>query len=200
MSADAATKQDTKQALLEAGMNIMMEKGYTNTGIMEVLSTVGVPKGSFYHFFESKEEFALAIIAYTDSLYAAKSAKIFSDSSLNSVEKLKKYCQESREGLAQNECRKGCLFGNLSQEMADQSEVLRAALVKIMDKGRSAVAELIAEGQKNKLIKNQRPAEELAEVFQCLWTGAVLRTKTIKNLEPIDAVIKVLFEDILETK
>ena len=55
-------KVDTRAALLEAGKNIMFEKGYSNTGIQEVLNSVGVPKGSFYHHFNSKEDFALKII------------------------------------------------------------------------------------------------------------------------------------------
>ena len=64
MTPKVATKQkpDTRTALLEAGMNIMIEKGYNNTGIQEVLLAVGVPKGSFYHYFDSKEDFALKII------------------------------------------------------------------------------------------------------------------------------------------
>ncbi len=72
MSTRLATKQDTKTALLQAGMDIMLEKGYSNTGIQEVLSSLGVPKGSFYHYFESKESFAVAIIQHFDQEYSAE--------------------------------------------------------------------------------------------------------------------------------
>ena len=71
MSTKLAAKQDTKIALIQAGMDIMLEKGYTNTGIQEVLSSLSVPKGSFYHYFESKENFAVAIIQHVDQEYSA---------------------------------------------------------------------------------------------------------------------------------
>src|ERR1700722_12663565 len=113
---------NTRLALLESGISIMLEKGYNNTGISEVLVAVGVPKGSFYHYFDSKEDFALAIISHTGKLYAHNMANIFGDKSLKPTERLKKYFSESRRDMLKKECRKGCLIGNLSQEMADQSE------------------------------------------------------------------------------
>ncbi|MBU6450748.1 MAG: TetR/AcrR family transcriptional regulator [Cyanobacteria bacterium REEB67] len=198
VSTASPTKQDTRLLLLEAGINIMLEKGYNNTGISEILASVGVPKGSFYHFFESKEEYGLAIIAYTDEQYAAKMAKVFGDKSLTPIERLKKYCAESRKDLVANECRKGCLIGNLSQEMADQSECMRAALVNVLEKSRAAFAACIEEGQKKGEIDSKRPASELAELVQSTWTGAVLRVKTLKNTEPLDTCTRLIFEDILK--
>ena len=76
MSARLTLKQDTRTLLLEAGTEIMLEKGYTNTGIQEVLLKAGVPKGSFYHYFASKEEFALAIIESFDTAYVGKLVKV----------------------------------------------------------------------------------------------------------------------------
>ncbi|MBX9686863.1 MAG: TetR/AcrR family transcriptional regulator, partial [Candidatus Obscuribacterales bacterium] len=61
-ASSTSSGRDTRAILLEAGMAVMYEKGYSNTGIQEVLSSVGVPKGSFYHYFDSKEDFALKII------------------------------------------------------------------------------------------------------------------------------------------
>ena len=202
MSAGVTTaspvKQDTRLLLLEAGTTIMLEKGYNNTGISEVLSSVGVPKGSFYHFFESKEEFGLAIIAHTGDHYATKMSQIFGDTSLKPIDRLKKYCAESRKDMVANDCRKGCLIGNLSQEMADQSERMRAALVTVLYNSRAAFAACIEEGQKAGEIGNQRSPLELAELVQSTWTGAVLRAKTLKNPEPLDICTKVLFEDVLK--
>jgi TetR/AcrR family transcriptional repressor of nem operon len=195
-----AAKQDTKTLLLDAGMNIMLTKGYNNTGISEVLSSVGVPKGSFYHFFESKEAFALAIIARVDDVYMAKTRELFADESLTPLTKLKTYCETNRQALAANECRKGCLIGNLSQEMADQSEVLRAALVASMNSGRTAFATIIEAGQKQGEIKNMRSSHELAELFQSAWHGSMLRAKTTKTLEPIDNFINLFFSDVLQAQ
>jgi TetR/AcrR family transcriptional repressor of nem operon len=198
MSPKVASKQDTRQALLEAGMKIMLEKGYTNTGIMEVLSSVGVPKGSFYHFFESKEDFALAIIAAFDDMYTTKVSKFLNDPSVPPLRRIKNYCLDVKKTLAEQQCRKGCLVGNLSQEMSDQSEVLRAALSKVMAKRRDLLANCIKEGQKLGEISNAHSADEWAELVQCGWDGAVLRTKTRKELEPIEVFIKLMFDTVLK--
>src|SRR5271168_1127987 len=100
MTPKTTAKPDTKTLLLEAGMDVMFEKGYTNTGISEVLNSVGVPKGSFYHYFDSKEDFALEIIGYFDSGYSQKLINTLRDSDCGPVERLRNYCQCGRDNLA----------------------------------------------------------------------------------------------------
>ena len=112
-------KQDTRTNLIEAGMQRMLEKGYTNTGIQEVLDAVSVPKGCFYHYFESKEDFALQIIDYFDESNSGDLHTLLTDERFAPLTRLKQYCLEKRETILSWQCRKGCLIGNLSQEMAD---------------------------------------------------------------------------------
>jgi TetR/AcrR family transcriptional repressor of nem operon len=197
MSAKVAVKQDTRTLLIEAGTELMFEKGYTNTGIQEVLNQVGVPKGSFYHYFDSKEAFALAIIQNFDACYTGKVRKTLNDTSRTPLNRLKEYCRSSREGMAAGQCRKGCLIGNLSQEMADQSEVLRQALSQIMANRRALVAACIAEGQKLGEIKKKIEPRKAAELFLSAWEGAVMRSKTTKCTEPLDACLDYLFTEVL---
>lgn len=194
MSARIAVKQDTRALLIEAGTALMFEKGYTNTGIQEVLGRVGVPKGSFYHYFDSKEEFALAIIENFDSEYSGKLRKTLKDPGRSPLNRLKEYCRSSREGMARGQCRKGCLIGNLSQEMADQSEVLRRALSDIMARRRELIAACIAEGQKLGEINPKLDTRKAAELFLSAWEGAVMRAKTTKCTEPLDACMEYLIE------
>lgn len=198
MTTKAAPKQDTRQVLLEAGIAIMMEKGYNNTGIQEVLSSVGIPKGSFYHYFDSKEDFAIEIIKHFDTAYSAKIMACLRDTSLSPLTRLKNYCESGRANLAANQCRKGCLIGNLSQEMADQSETLRKALSKVMAKWRELFASCIEEGQKKGEISKKHSADKLAEMFLSSWEGAVMRGKTTKCTEPLDVFIEVYFGDFLK--
>src|SRR5277367_5946685 len=120
MSTKLAAKQDTKIALLQAGTAIMLEKGYNNTGIQEVLSSLGVPKGSFYHYFESKENFAVAIIQHLDQEYSAYLLRTLRNPQETPLARLKTYCLSGKQDFLSQECRKGCLIGNLSQEMSDQ--------------------------------------------------------------------------------
>ena len=191
-------KQDTKAALLQVGMGLMMEKGYTNTGVQEILTALGVPKGSFYHYFDSKENYAVEIIRHFDLNYAANLMRILRNPKESPLERLKSYCQESKALLAAQDCRKGCLIGNLSQEMADQSEVLRQELSKVMNKWRDLLADCIEEGQKSGEITNKHSAHDLAELFSAGWGGAVMRAKTVKNTESLDIFINLMFGDILK--
>ncbi len=198
MSPKVATKQETKTALLQVGMDLMLEKGYTNTGIQEVLNALGVPKGSFYHYFDSKENYAVEIIHYFNQEYSANLLKILRNPQQKPIERLKAYCEWSKSMLVAQECRKGCLIGNLSQEMADQSEVLRKELSLVMDKQRDLFAECIEEGQKAGQIKTNRSAKDIAELFAAGWGGAVMRAKTIKSPQPLDVFMDLMFEDVLK--
>jgi TetR/AcrR family transcriptional regulator, transcriptional repressor for nem operon len=193
-------KVDTRTALLEAGKNIMFEKGYSNTGIQEVLNSVGVPKGSFYHYFNSKEDFALKIIEYSDQVCGAKAKLTLTDTSVSPTKRLMNYCYEGKNALNESKCRKGCFIGNLSQEMADQSEVLRKALSAIMSQWKELFAQCIKEGQKTKEISKAWPADKMAELFLSGWEGALMRAKTIKNVEPLNDFTDLMFNHILNAK
>ena len=128
MSSKVGAKHETRSALIETGMDIMLVKGYTNTGIQEILSALAIPKGSFYHHFESKENFAIEIIRHYDQFQTALLIEILRDSSRSPLQRLKLYCETYRTKLNAQECKRGCLIGNLSQEMSDQSEILRQEL------------------------------------------------------------------------
>ena len=193
----ASLKEDTRTALLEAGMSIMLEKGYTNTGIQEVLSSLGIPKGSFYYYFESKEAFALAIIRHVDQANTADLVQILSDRKQTPMQRLRTYCEQGLQKIRSLECRKGCLIGNLSQEMSDQSEVLRKELANILSIQRNIFATCIAQGQELGEITPCCSAEKLAELFSSGWTGAMLRAKTIKNTVPLDTFIELMFNHFL---
>ncbi|MBA3992233.1 MAG: TetR family transcriptional regulator [Cyanobacteria bacterium DS2.3.42] len=198
MNAKVLTKQDTRQLLIEAGAEVMIEKGYTNSGIQEVLSKVGVPKGSFYHYFQSKEDFALAIIEEFDREFMAFLLPILNDKSLSPKERLRSFCHNKRECMRASNCRRGCLIGNLSQEMADQSETLRQALSEVMEKRLNVFTTCIEEGQQIGEFTKSLDSRIIADLFLSSWEGAIMRAKTTKNLEPLDVFINLIFELVLK--
>lgn len=192
------TKESTKTQLLDAGIEIMLEKGYNNTGIMEVLHSTGVPKGSFYYYFDSKEDFGLQIINHFDATYQAKLSATLGDTTKTPIERLLSYCESTVGMLEQNACRKGCLIGNLSQEMADQSEVFRHRLREIMLDWRAKFADCIRQGQDAGEVSKEFDADSLAEFFQSGWSGAVMRSKTMKSTEPLHTFSKIFFTSVLK--
>ena len=133
MAKQSGTKEVTKTALLEAGCRIMRDKGYSNTGIQEVLDSTGVPKG----FVSIITLIAKKILPCKSSSTLTKPIclrcwSISKTASLKPLDRLKAYCDQGRRNLIDNNCSKGCLIGNLSQEMSDQSEVLRARLEEVL--------------------------------------------------------------------
>jgi len=195
---NTSTKVVTKNALLEAGLRVMIEKGYSNTGIQEVLDATNVPKGSFYYYFDSKEDFALQIIDYFVATCDQLMDKCFDNKKLTPIERLKLYCQEKKTLLANDQCRKGCLIGNLSQEMSDQSEVLRGRLEEALTKSRNRLARCIKEGQEKGEINANMDHIQLAEFFQSGLHGAVMRAKTTKTISPLDAFFNIIFDQVFK--
>ncbi len=198
MGSKTASKQDTRTALLEVGMDIMLEKGYSNTGIQEILSALQVPKGSFYHYFDSKENYAVEIIKYFDEAYTGDLKTILTNSELSPLNRLRTYCDHAREKLNNQNCRKGCLIGNLSQEMSDQSEVLRKELTTVLNKRLAMIAACIEEGQNAGEISKKHSAAQLADLFMSALSGAVMMSKTLKIIGPLDIFINVLLDDLIK--
>lgn len=190
------SKQDTRLALIEAGAAIIVEKGFNNTGIDEILKTVGVPKGSFYYYFSSKNDFGLNIINHYTDLYEKKMDRYFNDTSLTPLNRLRQYFQSSRDDMQNNACRKGCLLGNLGQEMADQEETFRLRLAEVFQHWCLRLATCIREAQRLDEISDQFDAERLAEFCLCSWEGAVLRAKVMKSPQPLDTFLYYLFEEL----
>jgi TetR/AcrR family transcriptional regulator, transcriptional repressor for nem operon len=197
MAVKAAIKEDTRLALIRAGRRIIVEKGYNHTGIQEILLAVGVPKGSFYHFFNSKEEFGLAIIDYDSQLHDRIVEQYLGDISLNPLNRIKRYFTFKLEEFETLEYREGCLFGNLSQEMADQNDRFRLRLQEAVERWRDQFADCIQAAQDAGEISEQHSAKELAEFCLNSWEGALLQMKVTKSDAPLKNYIQFMFGTIL---
>jgi TetR/AcrR family transcriptional regulator, transcriptional repressor for nem operon len=198
MAGKAAVKEDTKLALIKAGRRIIVEKGYNHTGIQEILAEVGVPKGSFYHFFSSKEEFGLAIIDYDSQMHDRIVEQYLDDKTLSPLNRLKRYFTFKLEEFETLQYREGCLFGNLSQEMSDQNEAFRLRLQAATDRWRDQFADCIQAAQTAGELSTQHKAQDLAEFCLNSWEGALLQMKVSKSDAPLKNYIQFMFGVILK--
>src|SRR4051812_9085578 len=169
------SKESTKTVLLETGKSVFLAKGYNNSGIEAILHAAGVPKGSFYYYFQSKEDFGLQVLNRFAEDVRANFERCLADTSLTPLGRLRKYFEEARLRLESRQCRNGCLVGNLSQELADQSEAFRARLQEIFDGIRERYAECLNEAQAAGEIPPDLDVRELAEFCLSSWQGAILR-------------------------
>ena len=111
-------RADTRNALVWCGTELLTERGFQITGIDEVLKRVGVPKGSFYHYFKSKDHFGHAVIDNYETYYAKKMDRIFGDSSQSPLQSVVNFTLNAIHGMVKFDFKRGCLIGNLGQELA----------------------------------------------------------------------------------
>ncbi len=190
----------SKDDIVQAGLDIVLSKGFSATGVEAILKQANVPKGSFYNFFPSKEEFGLAII----DKYATETGEhfraIFNDESLPPLERVKKSFESRILRFEGYDCAKGCLIGNLSLEMSDQYERVRERLEQALQGWAKAVSKLLLQAQKEKTIPEDLDPEMLAENLISAFQGALLRSKVKKSSAPLKNFIYLYFDRFLAQK
>lgn len=178
-------KHDTREVLLRAGVAALTEKGFSATGIDEVLKSVGVPKGSFYHFFASKEAFGAELIALYADYFVRKLDQFLLDDSLTPLQRIDAFCQDAERGMARFGFRRGCLVGNLGQEMNALPEAFRSQVTDVLldwqTRTERCLRVAVAAGE----IPRSADCARLAAFFWIGWEGAVLRAKLERRAEPL---------------
>jgi len=194
------SKDTTKAILLETGKQIFLERGYNHTGIETVLQAAGVPKGSFYYYFKSKEDFGLQVLDSFADCHLADIEQGLSDGTTSPLDRLRRHFEAKCERLETEQCRNGCLVGNLSQEMAAQSEAFRIRLEEIFEGCVDRYAECLGEAQRLGQLPGHLDVRELAQFWLNSWQGAVLRAKTARSTVPLRTFLNVMFSAILQAQ
>lgn len=199
-----ATKQTgmkqtaTRDRLIEAGAELIAQHGYNATGINAVLKATGVPKGSFYHYFSSKEDFGLAVIVSFAEAYDEALAQLLEDTSVTPLERLQRYFAAGRADMLTCDHARGCLIGNLGQELAGQSDVFRDTLDKVFQRWEHRLVTCLNDAQAVGEIAADIDTHDLASFILAGWEGAILRAKTLKSVTPMQRFEDILFSQLLK--
>lgn len=195
----ANAKLLTKEKLLDEGVAQLMEHGYHGTGLQDVLQTVGVPKGSFYNYFDSKEHFGAAVVAHYIEPFVQQLDGYLGRNDLSGVEALEHYYQDMIEESERRGFRGGCLLGNLIGEIGETSEICRAAIRGALARYRDKIAEAIARGQREGELRRDKTAVEMADLLVNAWQGALLRMKIEQSVRPLEecrsSLLREYFKD-----
>ncbi len=192
------SKQDTKQALLDNGLKLIFRQGYNHTGLNEILAAADVPKGSFYYYFESKEDFGLQALDQFIRRNAQRLTEFLNDDATDPLTKLHRYFDWYASYQEAQGCVQGCLLGNLGQELAAQNETFRLKIDEAMQMLRAGLARCLRAAQEQGQISTALDADELADFIYTSWQGALLRMKVTKSITPIRTFEKMLFDIILK--
>lgn len=178
---------------MRAGLEVLTEKGFSGTGIDEILGRVGVPKGSFYHYFDSKEAFGLDLIERYAEFFAKKLDRHLCNPGLSPLSRLRAFVDDAKEGMARHEYRRGCLIGNLGQEMGALPESFRTRLKGTFEDWQSRFSACLAEAQKAGELARDADTGQFAAFFWIGWEGAVLRAKLEQSATPLEVFARFFF-------
>jgi TetR/AcrR family transcriptional repressor of nem operon len=190
-------KRDTRAQVIAIGTEMISRHGYNATGIDAVLKQAGVPKGSFYHYFGSKEEFGLAVIDHFAERYDQRLDTFLNDEEVTPLNRIRNYLESGLARLTQNQCTKGCLVGNLGQELADQNERFRARLDEVFVSWKQRFTACLAEAQQCGELAPELDTVVVAGFILSGWEGAILRAKVMKSPRPLRDFIDTLFATVL---
>ncbi len=178
--------QDTKAELIRSGLEHLTKNGFVSSGIDQILKKVGVPKGSFYHYFASKEAFGQAVLENYASYFANKLDVCLLDKSYPPLVRIGNFVEDAKTGMARHQFKRGCLVGNLGQEVDLLPESFRQQLIDIFSCWQHRIANCLKEAQLQGEIADIANCELLAEYFWIGWEGAVSRAKLVQNTEPLE--------------
>lgn len=195
----SADLEKTKQILLEVGLSLFEKKGFNATGIQEIATLAEIPKGSFYNYFSSKEEFGVAVIRYYTEINTERWKNTLDEATKkeDSYKALSMAFLAITEKYRCAEIKKGCLLGNLAAEISEASEECRIALQESVSKYKKILAERLLIGQQEGKVRSDLSAQGLADLVWDCWQGSLLRMKIENSVEPVSHDLELLFHHIL---
>ena len=195
-----AKETSTRDKLLEAGAQAIAAKSFNSCGLAEILSLAGVPKGSFYHYFGSKEEFGVALIEKACAEYVELLQPLLDDHSRSPLARLRAVFEQSRAECVANGAARQCLIPRLALETSQLSEPVHGAVKLAYEQWSAMMAQLIREAQASGEIGHSHDADRLANVLVMLWEGATIRMQIDRSLRPVDDFLSFVFDSLLKER
>lgn len=195
--APVARRPDTREALLEAGVELFLEGGYDFTGTNAILERADAPRGSFYHHFEDKQAFALATALHYYERHLPLLDRMLADESLAPLPRLRAYFEALAGHYAAQGWRGGCLLGLLGQELGDRDDAARRELGALFGRWRHRIADCLREARERGELRADGDCDELAGFLIDGWEGALIAMKLAKSRAPLDRFVRLAFDGLL---
>lgn len=173
----------TKERLVNAGADRFHELGYSACSVQDIVDKAGVPKGSFYNHFKTKEAFAVEVVA---NYVASTRRDILKDRGSTPLNRITQHFRHLLEGHETMPCNRGCLIVNLSAETSDSIPLLRETLDASLAAWIDLLSETIREGQSSGEIKSSLQPDKFARFLIDAYEGAVLRMKLNNANDPLE--------------
>jgi TetR/AcrR family transcriptional repressor of nem operon len=188
----------SRVALLQHGTQLMLRSGYAGTGLVELLGTAGVPKGSFYNHFDSKEHFGVELVERYYEWHDQLLAGLIAQAERSPLERLRSYFQALlRRAVDASPQTRGCLLGMFALEMSGSSAPLRETVSDAFSRWQARIAELLRQAQIAGELDPDRDPRPLAAMLLEGWEGALMRSRASRDLEGLQNFIELWFSSLL---
>jgi TetR/AcrR family transcriptional repressor of nem operon len=189
---------ETRSRLLEKGADLICSRGFNATGLQEITDTAGVPKGSFYNYFDSKEAFAVAILSEYWDLVVELYGPILRESDTPPLSRIARYFHGLAEFHERRRFTVGCLIGNMALEVTPSSEEVRSKLAMIYREWSAALAECLREAQASKRLARGKDPNQIAAALIDAFEGAVMRAKVERGRGAFQRFEQCVLPSLLE--
>jgi TetR/AcrR family transcriptional regulator, transcriptional repressor for nem operon len=185
----------TKDRLLDTGLDLLLRQGYNDLGIQLVLEKTGVPKGSFYHHFRSKEDFALQVIdRYMVAVHQGLDTAL-GDTSLPPLDRVRRFFEITREKY-RSDGNLGCMLGGLGQELAGVNETFQKKIEWCFSEIAVRLAGCLEEARRNGDLPPDAVPRRMADLILDCWEGAALRSRLRRDHGPLDSMLDFWFSAV----
>lgn len=179
------TYADTRNNLIRSGLELLTQNGFLSTGVDAIVKNASVPKGSFYYYFKSKEEYAQTVLDAYGNFFEHKLKKHLHESSSAPMVRLKNFIDDACDGIKKYNFTRGCLVGNMMQESPGLPLSFIKQLQDILESWQALVATCLSEALSSGEICSDMNNRQLAAIFWSGWEGAVMRAKLYCSTQPV---------------
>ena len=188
-------RENVRERIVDAALNLFHTRGYNGSGVNDIVLDAGVPKGSFYNHFVSKEALGLETIAR----YAGKkNIEVLRDRSLPPLVRLREHFDRLASDFSQCGYSRGCLLGNFGSEMADASPAIRDAVSATLQAWTDAVAGALSDARDAGSLPADKDVDKFARFLIDAWEGCLIRGKVTKNQAAVDDFFDITFGCLLK--
>jgi TetR/AcrR family transcriptional repressor of nem operon len=188
-TANAQPTTDTRDKILASGQRLMASKGFSAVGLNEILTTAAVPKGSFYHYFESKDAFGAAMLEAYFEDYLADFDSTLRQPGLTMAQRLMTYFSNWQESQSFLDCQGKCLAVKLGAEVADLSERMRTVMNQGVAGIVSRLSTAIETGVEEGSLSVDDDPDRIAQSLYQLWLGTSVMVKIVRSLRPFESAM-----------
>jgi TetR/AcrR family transcriptional repressor of nem operon len=186
-------RANTREEIIRKGAELIHAQGFNATGLQQILQAAGIPKGSFYFYFRSKEDFGLEIIDYFNAIISGIFTRYLNDKKIPPMRRMQKLFEYFEAAFQKSGYALGCPIGNLSLELADTNERLRVHLGGVIETRIKQIELCLQDAKRDKSLPASLNTADAARFIFHGFEGSILHMKVVKSIEPFRSFRNHLF-------